>query len=126
MKLVTGGAFQGKLNYAKETFQIPDGWLDGAVCTEQEIYSARGVCHFNLLLRRMLEEKADVDGLPGRLAEKNPDICIVTSEMGCGVVPVDAFERLWREKTGRVCTELAKQSKEVHRVFCGIGMVIKK
>ena len=50
----------------------------------------------------------------------------MTNELGYGVVPVDAFDRLWREKTGRICTELAGKAEEVHRVVCGIGMVIKK
>lgn len=126
MNLVTGGAFQGKLNYAKETFQIPDGWVDGEICGEDEIFSCRGIYHFHLLIRRMLKEGKDPDRLAELLEQKNPDICIVTAETGCGVVPVDAFERLWREKTGRICTELARRSGEVHRVFCGIGMVIKK
>lgn len=126
MKLVTGGAFQGKLKYAKEKFQIPEGWVDGAVCTEQELFTCRGVFGFHLLIRNMLEKGLGVDLLPAELEEKNPGICIVTTEMGCGVVPVDAFDRMWREKTGRVCTRLAERAEEVHRVFCGIGMVIKK
>lgn len=126
MKLITGGAYQGKLNYAKEIFQIPDGWADGAVCTEAELFTCRGVYRFHLLIRRMLEDGRNVDELPEMLEKKNPEICIVTTETGCGVVPVDAFERRWREKTGRICTQLARQSSEVHRVFCGIGMVIKK
>ena len=67
-----------------------------------------------------------MDALIERLWEENPRLCIVTNELGYGVVPVDAFDRLWREKTGRICTELAGKAEEVHRVVCGIGMVIKK
>lgn len=126
MKIVTGGAFQGKLKYAKEAFQISDGWVDGAVCTKQELFTCRGVFGFHVLIRNMMENGEDVDSLPEELKENNPEICIVTTEMGCGVVPVDAFERMWREKTGRICTRLAESAEEVHRVFCGIGMVIKK
>ncbi|MCI9019059.1 MAG: cobinamide kinase, partial [Lachnospiraceae bacterium] len=50
---------------------------------------------------------------------------IVVNELGSGVVPIDAFDRNYRETTGRICCELAKKAREVHRVVCGIGMVIK-
>ncbi len=126
MNMVIGGAYQGKLKYAKETFQIGDGWADGASCAPKDLLTCRGIWNFHLLVRRMLQQEQDVDALIERLWEENPRLCIVTNELGCGVVPVDAFDRLWREKTGRVCTELAARAKEVHRVFCGIGMVIKK
>lgn len=126
MNMVIGGAYQGKLKYAKETFRIADGWTDGAICAPEEVLECRGVWNFHLLIRRMLEEQKDVEELVRKLPKENPELCIVTNELGCGVVPVDAFDRLWREKTGRICTELAEKAEEVHRVFCGIGMVIKK
>ena len=50
---------------------------------------------------------------------------IVSDEVGYGVVPIDAFDRKYREAVGRVCTELAGYSQRVTRVACGIGMVIK-
>ena len=101
MNMVIGGAYQGKLNYAKETFQIPDGGVAGAFCTLEDLAQCRGVYDFHLLIRRLLEEGQEADRLVLEAAEKNPEICIVTNELGYGVVPVDAFDRLWREKTGR-------------------------
>ncbi len=53
MNMVIGGAYQGKLNYAKETFQIPDGWVDGAFCTLEDLAQCRGVYDFHLLIRRL-------------------------------------------------------------------------
>lgn len=38
---------------------------------------------------------------------------------------MEAFDRKWREKTGRVCTELARQADTVYRVVCGIGIPLK-
>jgi adenosylcobinamide kinase/adenosylcobinamide-phosphate guanylyltransferase len=60
------------------------------------------------------------------LIEKNPDIVIVTNELGYGVVPMDAMDRKVRETDGRICEALAAFSNEVHRVSCGLGIVIKK
>ena len=45
--------------------------------------------------------------------------------IGCGIVPMDPFQREVREQTGRVCTALAGKARRVHRVICGIGTVIK-
>ena len=59
------------------------------------------------------------------LYQKNPELVIVTDEIGCGIVPMDPFQREVREQTGRVCTALAGKARRVHRVICGIGTVIK-
>ena len=39
MKLIIGGSFQGKLNYAKKTFGLEE-WLDGNTCAGEEIFQA--------------------------------------------------------------------------------------
>ena len=46
---------------------------------------------------------------------------ILYDEIGCGLVPIDAFEREYREAHGRIMTELAARAKRVDRVICGIG-----
>ncbi|MCI5648860.1 MAG: bifunctional adenosylcobinamide kinase/adenosylcobinamide-phosphate guanylyltransferase [Fusicatenibacter sp.] len=125
MNLVIGGAFQGKVAYAKETFRIMDGWVDGAVCTEKELENCRGVFQFQEVIRRWMKKEQNPVQKAEELLLKNPEICIVTNEQGYGVVPVDAFDRRWRETTGRTCTLLATKADEVHRVVCGIGMVLK-
>ena len=63
--------------------------------------------------------------LQAELEEKNPDVVILSNELGYGVVPVDQFDRAYREKTGRVCCKVAQAAQEVHRVVCGLGTVIK-
>lgn len=54
-----------------------------------------------------------------------PQRIVITQEIGCGIVPVDAFERKYRELTGRICCQLAAASQEVWRVTAGIGQRIK-
>ena len=124
MKLIIGGAFQGKNEYAKKTFEITK-WADGMVCSEEEIFAAEGVLHFHEYIKRLIHEDQDPRIFAKELMQKNPNVILVTNELGCGVVPVDAFDRKYREATGRVCTDLAAYSDQVIRVFCGIGQVIK-
>ncbi|MDD3279514.1 MAG: bifunctional adenosylcobinamide kinase/adenosylcobinamide-phosphate guanylyltransferase [Lachnospiraceae bacterium] len=124
MIMVIGGAFQGKKTYAKQWIADESRWADGADCTWQDLYSCGAVDHFHLFVKRFLEDPK-LDTLPEKLAEKNPGLVLVSDELGYGVVPVESKDRAWREKTGRICTRLAAQSEEVHRVICGVGVVIK-
>lgn len=126
MKLVIGGAYQGKLAYAKKEFaKAGMSWTDGALCPFEDIYTCQAVWHFESFIRRMMAEGKDTKGLAASIAEKNPDIIIVSTEIGYGLVPVDAFAREYREQAGRVCTELAASASRVDRVVCGIGTTLK-
>ena len=125
MIMIIGGAYQGKLAFAKKMY--PDiTWADGAVCEEEELYSCEGICHFHHYIERMIKAGKPVDDLAEKLIHGNPAVILVTDEIGYGIVPVDRMEREYREQTGRVCTELAAYSEKVYRVMCGIGQVIKE
>lgn len=124
MILVTGGCFQGKTSYACETFGIgKEEAADGALCSLEELYQTRLLYHFHEYIRRLME--AGLEFSMERLKEENPEVVLVTNELGYGVVPVDRFDREYREKTGRICCLAAKEAVQVHRVVCGIGTVIK-
>ncbi len=124
MKLVTGGAYQGKLGYAKELY--PDVvWKDGAEYGLQDIETCEALDRFHLFVRRWLEAGRTKEELIDTVLKKNSGILIVCDEVGCGLVPVDAFEREYREAVGRICTAFADRADRVDRVVCGIGMRIK-
>ncbi len=126
MILVVGGAFQGKYKFANEKLNIRDGWADGDDCQFSDICRCRAIQHFHRYVKRAMESHYDLTGLAAKLREKNPDITILTNELGSGVVPADQFDRMYRDELGRVCEELAAEADEVYRVICGIGMIIKK
>lgn len=50
---------------------------------------------------------------------------ICCNEVGCGVVPLDAGERKWRDEVGRACCALAAEAEAVVRLVCGIPQIIK-
>ena len=101
MKLVIGGAFQGKFHFAKEHFSHVEEWLDGCHCRRSEIFSCSGMVHFHDFIKRELQEGRTVEGLAEEIIEKNPEIIIVSNELGYGIVPVDPFDRKYREAVGR-------------------------
>ena len=124
MKFITGGAYQGKLEYAKKLYLDAD-WADGAGCSLEELLSCGAVDHFHLFVRRWLQAGKTPKELTKAIFDKNSSLIIVCDEIGCGLVPVDAFEREYREAVGRICTELVKYADEVHRVTCGAGVRLR-
>ena len=57
--MIIGGAYQGKLAYAKETF--PDvRWTDGEQCEKEAIFQYRGIFHFHKYIERLLSEGEDI------------------------------------------------------------------
>lgn len=124
MELIIGGAFQGKSEYAKKHFPKIN-WVNGKEINEEQLLNARGILGFHEYIKNEMKQGHDVSTLAKRIIEQNPQAVLVSDEVGYGVVPVDAFERAYREAVGRICTELAAYSSRVTRVICGTGMVIK-
>lgn len=140
------GKNQGK--YLEDQPKLPetDYWADGETATWEEFLTSTWCRNFHLLVRRILkkdvtlglsdEQKTAIfetasTGLPHwkKMVETiytaNPDRILVTDEIGYGIVPIDPFEREYREETGRIGCLLAEKSEEVWRVCCGIGTKLK-
>ena len=124
MELIIGGAFQGKSDYAKK--QHPEiCWREGRDLGADEIFTVSGVLNLHEFIRKEMQAGQDLEGFGEELIRRNPNLILTSCEIGYGVVPVDAFDRAYREKAGRICTVLASYSRKVTRVICGIGTVIK-
>ena len=128
MILVTGGAYQGKLDYAKEEY----GLTDDDVFTCEETSTAVGfdekiIDHFEryvlaLIKAGQVPEKAV--GMQIRAGRYKGKI-IICDDISQGLVPMDKTERAWREGVGRTMVKIAEQADRVVRVFCGIPEVLK-
>ena len=85
MKMVIGGAYQGKTDYAKQAY--PNlVWSDGASCDLKDIFSCSGIVHFEEFVRRWIREnKAEhATDLAEQILQENPDLIVVTAEVGYG------------------------------------------
>lgn len=124
MNMYIGGANQGQLALAKE--QYPDiSWIDGKNCLYEEIETCGGIYDFQEYIKRMMRDGISTDDLAEKIISSNPNIIIVSDEIGYGLVPIERFLRDYREQTGRICTTLAAYSNHVTRVVMGIGTKIK-
>lgn len=127
MKLVIGGYAQGKLNYVLGKYDVEASMVyDGE--TPEKIEEENGTVVINHF-HNWVKTKIANDGCPEveilEFVESYPDCVIISDEIGNGIVPIEEFEREYRERTGRILVELAKKAEEVERVICGIGQKIK-
>ena len=127
MKLVIGGAAQGKLRHALRLAGEAARVTDGAdVDMElQALREADVLDRFHLLVRRVCEADGDAEALARCVLAINPALIVVADEVGMGVVPMDAFERRWREAVGRALCVLAAAAESVDRMTAGIPVRIK-
>lgn len=126
MILVTGGIFQGQLEFVlNKTGMTKDQMVDCETCSLEALKTAKIILDYHKILKRLLKNSQDVYEFTNRLINNNPEAIVLVDEVGCGVVPASPFDREYRETVGRVSCELAKASTEVYRVFCGIGTKIK-
>ena len=117
MILVIGGAGQGKLAAA----------LRNTGYTEADVTTTPGAD------RPVLNGMADAaraalaagEAQEQTVAKLLRHAVVICDEVGCGVVPMEQFEREWRENVGRICCVIAEKSDVVVRIFCGIPMVLK-
>ncbi len=130
MILITGGAFQGKLEAAKALFLEKGNGkdpliLEGAQIVSKQMQNADIIHQFHLWIRSLLKEEKDPYKMAEELLKANPHVILILDQMGCGIVPMDAFDRKYRETVGRIGCMLAKQAQEVYLLNCGIVRRLK-
>ena len=126
MKMIIGGAFQGKTAFATSRFGISEEEiLNGENCDSNAVFSAKCVNNFHVIIRRLLEKNIDPIDFTECLCKENPGAVIITNEIGSGIIPIEKSDRIWREQAGRAGCIIAKNSEIIVRVFCGIPEIIK-
>ena len=50
---------------------------------------------------------------------------LICMDIFCGVVPMGADMRAWRDMTGRLCAYLSSEAETVTRMFCGLEQRLK-
>ena len=107
MIFITGPLYSGKREYACKLLNCRPEELK-----QHAVWDVQGIA-------------ATCDNL-SELAEKLAQYeVVIATEIGGGVIPVDANERMAREAAGRLSCLLAQRADQVIRVFCGLPMVLK-
>ena len=120
LKLIIGGACQGKTEYARTQLGISEEEIFTCEEDREPDLQARCLDHFEQYLRGCVkQEKTPVS--PQNL---RGDAVIICEDITCGIVPIDPIDRRWRELTGRYLQKLAGTGAEVIRMVCGIPQVL--
>lgn len=127
MRLVTGGYAQGKRNYVLTKYDLPTDAVWDGVLPEQAVLPGGPVVidHFHDWVRNRILNGGHPEEEITAFLEGCGDCIIISDQVGNGIVPVDPFEREYRERMGRILVRLAEKAEEVERVICGIGQRIK-
>ena len=120
MILIIGGAYQGKLDFAKDTFGITDA--DIHICDPGKIdFSKRCIYKIEEFTFGHLNPidcfKANRDRWENSI--------LICEDIFCGVVPMGAEKRACRQRTARLCQYLAAEATHVSRIFCGLEQRLK-
>lgn len=144
MKLIIGGYAQGKLDYVKQRYEnilivdfkkkyLSFDELSGSTNSiNSHTFVINNFHYFVKGFLRKYENAQNRDELWNEhkqrlfdFIDKYQNLIIISDEIGNGIVPIDRFEREYREKTGRTLIQLASRADEVVRVICGMGQKIK-
>ena len=122
MILVIGGAYQGKLDFAKEAFGVKTVFS----CAGAEIdFSKDCVDHIEEFTLACTRENVDPIAYFRERKELWKDSILICQDIFCGVVPLGADMRAWRQTTGRLCQYLSGEAERVSRIFCGLEHRLK-
>ena len=124
MILIIGGAYQGKLDFAKEAFCLTPE--DIFTCTGTEIdFSKRCVNGLEEFCYACIGQNIDPMVYIQSHGEDWRDSILICNDLSSGVVPIDPVQRQWRHTTGRLCQYLAGEASQVSRIFCGLEQRLK-
>ena len=118
MILIIGGAYQGKLDFARENLGVTEIFT----CTDGEIDFSRE-CIYNI--EAFTACHPDPVGYFEQHREQWRDSVLILTDISCGVVPMGPENRAWRQRNGRLAQYLSREAAQVSRIFCGLEHQLK-
>ena len=125
MHFIIGGKYMGKLAYAKTLYGESASVCDLADEEPESMFTARVITNLQDGARTILKRgERPLDFFEAASSRMNDKI-LIGDEIGSGIVPLDPFERLWRDETGFLYQFLAARAELVDRVWAGIPCRLK-
>ena len=118
MIFVIGGAYQGKLDFAREVLGVSEIYT----CTGPEIDFSKPCIY-------RIEEFTAHHQDPIAYFESHrtqwENSVLIMQDIFSGVVPMGAENRAWRQRNGRLAQYLSREADRVSRIFCGLEQRLK-
>ncbi|MDR0313348.1 MAG: bifunctional adenosylcobinamide kinase/adenosylcobinamide-phosphate guanylyltransferase [Treponema sp.] len=125
MILIFGGAYQGKLVFALERFNLTESDVSRCDSDDINMPASRIIYEVDKWILALIKKDVDVEKAVSQFIAANKDAVVICNDISCGVVPADPVLRKWREAVGKMLAALSRNSDEVIRLFCGIPTRIK-
>ena len=124
--LVFGGAYQGKLEYVYRQFSLSEDDVHFCNINDTDYPEHKRVVYgLDKWILALIRSDSESSDAVKSLVNNYHDVIFVCDDISCGVVPMEADMRKWREAVGRALAEIAQNSDEVIRMFCGIPTRLK-
>ena len=126
VKLIVGGAYQGKTAYVMKKYNIrPEEIINGEDVDQCRLSEFKCIDSYHLFVKRLLENGSDPVEITEKIPDIFPGIIIIMNEIGNGIIPIEKSERIWREQVGKAGCFLAGRADSVERIVCGQAVLIK-
>lgn len=125
MVLIFGGAYQGKVEFALEKFDLSEKDVFNCTDSGDIDYTCKVINNLDQRILGWVREETEARDEFAKNIEALRDKIIIVNDISQGVVPMEKELRAWREMVGRAMLYLSKEADQVYRVFCGIGQQIK-
>ncbi|MFJ8067170.1 bifunctional adenosylcobinamide kinase/adenosylcobinamide-phosphate guanylyltransferase [Psychrobacillus sp. NPDC096426] len=124
MHVIFGGAFNGKRAYVERFVQERNvQWLDAE--TDRLVLSPQTEVLVVYGVEYLLEPKCTELLKMLELWDEQAEVVIIATEIGRGIVPMEASMRELRDDVGRFYQQLFTKAESVTRVWYGITQTIK-
>ncbi|WP_079528930.1 bifunctional adenosylcobinamide kinase/adenosylcobinamide-phosphate guanylyltransferase [Halobacillus hunanensis] len=135
MDFVTGGAYNGKLDWAIENYDsdytiLKEGQILGTVGTHLLIVNNLEVMFYKDCMKP--EKVADqrweefYHSLMGwERADPARQLVMIGTDITGGIVPVQQRDRLWRDRTGFIYQQITNDAQRIFRLWFGISEQLK-
>ena len=125
MEFIIGGAYQGKLDNALKKYNLKENEI--FTCTEEHgiEFGARCIYKIEEFTLWCVRNGKDATEIFKENRGKWADSVLICQDIFCGVVPLGADMRAWRDMTGRLCAYLSEEAASVTRMFCGLPQNLK-
>ena len=125
MIFVFGGAYQGMEEYAREKLEAANILQLSADMRDIDFSAADAFTGLEQFVLGCVQRGEQAVSYFDRQIDEWSDKIMIGLDFSCGVVPLDAQLRLWREENGRLNNYLAGHAERVVRLFCGIPQELK-
>ncbi|KAB7705378.1 hypothetical protein F9802_14870 [Bacillus aerolatus] len=142
MYLITGGAFNGKKQWVRKEFELdskPYQWHSFYASDELEEWKMELIVLEGIErhVRRLIEKeegseaarevwKEELAGwLNWETEKQGRQLILIGTDITKGIVPANAFDRMWRDAAGWCFQDAAEKADQVIQIWYGLPQKIK-